>query len=73
MMTTEELRDLFDHSKERSRELEAKYRSGFPMTRRECNEISECTRRLGVVCFELWVRAGKPPGFEHLFGGEVSH
>lgn len=61
-----ELRELLVNSTRRSLELEAKYRSGQEMTRRDCDEMRHCTQRIGVVAKELWLRSGEPEGFPDL-------
>ncbi len=47
-MTTEELKELHQRSRDRSHELEMMARAGFQLTRAERNEFSQCVRRLGV-------------------------
>jgi hypothetical protein len=63
-MTNDELRDLYQRSRDRSYELEMIARAGFPLTRAERNEFSRCVRRLGAIARESWVVAGKPAGVE---------
>ncbi len=74
-MTNEELKELYQRSSERSRELEAIARAGFPLTRVERAEFSRCVRRLGAIARESWVVAGKPEGseFDCLMRQEVQH
>ncbi len=73
-MTNEELKDLYQRSSERSRELEMIARAGFTLSRQERNEFSQCVRRIGLAGRELWIAAGKPkaPEFE-CFYQEVGH
>ncbi len=74
-MTNEELKDLYERSYERSQELELIASAGFTLTRAESNEYSQCVRRLGVVAYESWLKAGKPrgPEFEIFYNREVCH
>ncbi len=74
-MTNEELKELFQRSKDRRHELEAIARMGFHLTRQERLEFSACVRRIGVVARELWLAAGQPddPEFDCLRQEEVVH
>ena len=67
-MTNDELEKLFRVSTQRFDELEAKYRSGQKLTRRDCDELRHCTQRLGVIARELWIKNGCPddPEFDGL-------
>jgi hypothetical protein len=67
-MTREELRQLWETSYARHCELEAKYRRGEGLTRKDCLDIRTCNRRLRTVAFESWVQAGRPadPIFDSL-------
>jgi hypothetical protein len=63
-MEISELRALFERAMKRSRDLEAKYRAGFGLTRAECDEMRHCTQRLGLIGRELWITLGKPDDAE---------
>jgi hypothetical protein len=65
-MQIEELRQLFERSWKRSQEIEAKYRAGLRMTRRDADELRHCTQRIGLVARELWIMQGRPDGFDDL-------
>jgi hypothetical protein len=67
-MTNDELLKLATESEARIDELEAKYRTGVRLTRKECNDLRHATARLGVVARELWIANGQPddPEFEAL-------
>jgi hypothetical protein len=63
-MTTEELMDMFQRSRDRTYELQAIAEMGFEITRAQRLEFSRCVRRLRAVAFELWLAQGKPVGPE---------
>jgi len=58
-LTSIELQRLLINSMRRSKELEAKYRSGAVMTRKDCDDLRHCTQRLGLIARELWILTGK--------------